>query len=295
MHKLISCSTAFLLGVVLSAAPVPWESIDGAKLRDEAAGTFDLAIGGAEHGRTADLLRMQNVALRVFGEPAHCSPGLLPGNHQKDGIWNAPKSGVQDGVPVAEIAKNYQPLLTVPLEKGGIALPVPVARGAWLACKLHGNMTFTLHPNGSGYKNIHVGKKGEWSEEIRELPLGELNLGDDGVWRGYQGQKWNHAQTLLQSYGLGKIAYIAILPATRVKLPQGNRTLEFTFLDKTGKPVAFRNPIPEKATEFAIVHIAPHASQLVWKLPEGWRGGRAIRHTLKENALTIVNGTFMLK
>ncbi len=295
MHKLISISTAFLLGAVLSAAPVPWESIDGAKLRDEAAGTSDLAIGGAETGKSADLLRMQNVAIRVFGEPAHCSPGLLPGNHRKDGVWNAPKAGVQDGVPVAEITENYQPLLTVPTENGGISLPVPVPRGAWLACKLHGGMTFTLHPNGSGYRNITVGKKGEWSEEVRELPLGALNLAGDGIWRGYRGQSWNHANTLLQSYGTGKIAYIAVLPATRVKLSPGSRVLEFTFLDKAGNPVPFSNPVPEHATEFAIVHIAPHASQLVWKLPEGWRGGRVIRHTLKENSLTIVNDTFLLK
>ncbi|WP_294502216.1 hypothetical protein [uncultured Victivallis sp.] len=293
--KSISTLAAILLGAALSAAPVGWESIDGAKLRDDAAGTFDLAIGGAEKGKSSDLLKMENVAIRVFGEPGHLSPGLLPGNHQRDGVWNMPKAGIQDGVPVAEITENYQPLLTVASDNGGISLPVATSRGAWIACKLYGGITFTLHPNGSGYQNITVGKKGEWSEEVRELPISVLKLSGDGLWRGYKGQEWNHANTLLQSYGSAKIAYIAILPATRIKLPAGSRTLEFTMLNKAGEKVPFSNPIPENASELAIVHLAPHASQLVWKLPDGWRGGRVIRNSLKENSLTIADQTLFLK
>ena len=294
MLKPISTLTVGLLSIVLSAAPVAWESIDGAKRRDATAGIIDLAVGGAEKGESSSLLKMENIALRVFGDPGYCSSGLLPGNHQHNGVWNTPKTGVRNGVPVAEITENYQPLLTVSSDDGGIFLPVGVPRGAWLACKLYGKITFTLHPNGPGYQNITVGKKGEWSEEVRELPLANLNLGEDGIWRGRKGQAWNHANTLLQSYGSAEVAYIAILPATRIKLPANSRTLEFTMLDKAGKKVHFSNPVPEGASELAIVHLAPYASQLIWKLPDGWYGGRVVRNSLKENSLTIVDHTLSL-
>ena len=295
MRRFLFAAATILLGAGLSATPMSWESIDGAKLRDDATGTIDLAIGGAEKGRSDDLLKMENVAIRVFGEPGHLSPGLLPGNHQRGGVWEVPKPGVQDGIPVVDITENYQPLLNVASDNGGILLPVAAPRGAWLACKLYGGITFTLHPNGSGHRNINVGKKGEWSEEVQELPLANLNLGKDGIWHGHKGMEWNHANTLLQSYGSAKVAYIAILPATRIKLIPGCRTLEFTMLNKAGEKIPFSNPIPENASELAIVHLAPHASQLVWKLPDGWRGGRVIRNSLKENSLTIADQTLFLK
>ncbi|MBS1368867.1 MAG: hypothetical protein HPZ91_02820 [Lentisphaeria bacterium] len=295
MHKSAATLILFLLGAALAAAPLPWNSLEGAKLRDGSAGTVDLAIGGVETGKSSDLLRMDNVVFRIFGEPEKRSAGLLPGSHRKDNVWNTPKTGTLDGASVADITENYQPLLNVPVKDGGIALPVTVRRGAWLACRLHGGMTLTLHPNGSGHRNISVGKKGEWTEESRELPLPSLNLVPGGVWRGYRTQSWNHANTLLQSYGTGKIAYIAILPATRIKLPAGSRTLEFTMLGKGGERIPFSNPVPENATELAIVHLAPHASQLIWKLPEGWSGGRVVRNAFKENCLTVVDNTFSLK
>ncbi len=268
--------------------------IDGAKLRDPSAGTVDIAIGGTEKGKSDDLFRMENVVFQRFGKNGKVSPGCTPGSHWDGKQWNTPTPGERDGIPVALITQNYQPLLNVPAGNGGILLPVTTRRGAWIACKLYGPMTLTLHKNTSGIRNLNAGRKAMWTEETLELPAGDLGIGSDGIWRGFRSVSWNHASTLIQSYGKGEIAYIAVLPASRIRLPADTESVEFLRLNRQGEKELFRNPVPRNATELAIVHLAPHAAQLVWKLPGGWSGGRIIRNTLKENSLTIVEHSLKL-
>lgn len=268
--------------------------IDGARLRDLSAGTLDIAIGGTEKGKSSDLFRMENVEFQIFGKNGRISSGCKPGSHWNGKQWNTPPPGERDGVPVARITENYQPLLNVPAENGGISIPVTTRRGAWIACKLFGRMTLTLHKNTSGIRNLNAGRNNMWTEETLELPANELNIGADGLWRGFRSVTWNHANTLIQSYGKGEIAYIAILPASRIRLPSDAESVEFLLLNRSGEKELFRNAVPRNATELAIVHLAPHAAQLVWKLPDGWSGGRVIRNTQKENSLTIVEQSLKL-
>lgn len=268
--------------------------LDGAKLYDPSTGTVDIAIGGAEKGKSSDLFRMENVTFQIFGKDGRISSGCMPGSHWNGKQWNTPSPGERDGIQVGVVTKECQPLLNVPPENGGIVLPVAIRRGAWLACKTYGKMTLNLLKNGTGVWNITAGKEDAWAEETYELPVHALNIGPDGIWRGFRTVSWAHANTLIQSYNKGEIAYLAVLPASRVKLPEHTVSVEFLMLNRQGEKKLFQNPVPADASELAIVHLAPYAAQLVWKMPDGWSGGRVIRNTLKENSLTIMENSFRL-
>ncbi len=239
---------------------------------------------------------VEHVYFQNYGDGGALSAGLTPGSHRNDRGWNTPAAGERDGVPAAIITENYQPLLSLAREaKSGIPLPVDTRNGAVLIYRVHNNPVITLYKEKEGHRNCNIGKKDAWSEGMVPLNAAELDADGNGSWNGRLAVSWNHSNTLAQSYGKGDFAFLAIQSANRIELPAGATRIAFQYDGKNGTSVAFTNPIPAGASAVAMVNIGPGATQLVWKLADGWTGGRVIRDSARSNSLVIKSDTFVLE
>ena len=239
---------------------------------------------------------VENIFYQAYGKNCMLSPGLTPGSHRDDRGWNTPTAGERNGVPVAVVTEHYQPLLSCPRQPGsGIPLPVDTRNGALLVYRIWNNPVITLYAEKEGHRNCNIGKKESWNEGAIPIDAAGLDADRNGIWHGRPAVAWNQSDTLAQSYGKGDFAFVAVQSGNRIALPAGAKQIAFRYLGKDGKAVLFENPIPAGASAVALVNIGPGATQLVWKLPDGWTGGRVVRDSARNNSLIIEPNTFTIE
>lgn len=239
---------------------------------------------------------VENIFYQTYGKNGVLSPGLTPGSHRGDRGWNTPPAGERDGVPAAIVTEHYQPLLSCPRQPGGgIPLPVDTRNGALLVYRTWNNPVITLYMEKEGHRNCNTGTKERWNEGAIPLDAVALDADRDGVWRGRPAVAWNQSDTLAQSYGKGDFAFVAVQSGNRIALPADAARIAFRYLGKDGKAIPFENPVPAGASAVALVNIGPGATQLVWKLPGGWTGGRVVRDSARNNSLIIELDTLTIE
>ena len=184
--------------------------------------------------------------------------------------------------------KNFIPLASFDKKTStGIPLPVPTVNGCFVSYMIHQAPTLSFQTDNGGYKNSYTGKKDQWNFGGNSLPLSEFDVDGDGVWRGNPGQAWNSANTLVQNYGNGKIAFIAFFNQNRIDIPAGTKFFRFTYRAGNNQEAAFKTNVPELSQAVAFVKRRDGGTQLVWKINGVWTGGSVIRDSADPDCLAI--------
>jgi len=239
---------------------------------------------------------VKNVFFADFGGAKKFHDNFTPGSHRVDQTWNTPKIGEHDGVVVAQITENYQPVMaTDKSNPKGVEFPIVAKNGAYCVYFTYSNPTLTEYPEQQGHINDYTGEKNQWNQGCFGLKVTELDTNADGRWIGRLGINWQHANTLIQTYGTGEIAYVAILPQNRLTVPAGAKMLQFQYIAADRQPTAFSAKVPEGAIAAGLVNIGPGATQLIWQTADGWAGGAVIRNSYYKNYLQIVGDTLTIQ